>query len=913
MEYLCSETQGKGYICNLVKVGIFFGGASREREVSFSGGRTVFDNLDKLLFTPVPLFVDSFNNIILLNEALIYKGSIRDFYPPAQFLPATQHNFQIYVESLEAEISKGNLTNDEMIAQIGRKVTIDELPQLIDMAFLALHGSFGEDGTIQGMLEWLKVPYTGSGILPSAIGISKAVQKRFLGAAGFETPDFMLINRLNWEEGEKNIFLYDIKTHLNFPVVIKPANQGSSLGVSVVREFDEEVLTEAIRKAFFNHTLNKTEWQQYSEHEQVEFVRSVCDIREGLGLPLLLDGEQIDLPDDVLNTITQKLQKQDSITLQALQNESEVLVEEFVEGREFSCIVIRGVDGNPIALPPTEIVKGNEVFDYRSKYLPGLSRKLTPIDLPDEHIENIRTQAEELYSYFRFNTYARLDGFINEYGDVYLNDPNTTSGMMPSSFFFHQAAEVGLNPSQFLTYILYTSLQERAETSIDNYKYTKQLVQLKNQLEKADRKGSDKKRIAVIMGGYSTERHISMESGRNIYEKLSSSVKYEPIPVFLTGSDEAFDLYKIPVNMMLKDNTDDIADKVRHYEPNTYLQKIIDECQPVVEMFGSGDKFDATPHKITIDDLAEMADGVFIALHGRPGEDGSIQQQLERVGLPYNGSGYDSSQITINKYDTAEVLEKNGFSVAPHYLAQKEDWQKDAEAFYNKVLEVTGLPMIAKPADDGCSSAVKKIKTREQLEAFTQLMFRDGEERDPAFEQTLNLLPKEEFPRKTYFLAEKFVDKSGAKIFLEVTGGLLTHHKDGSIEYEMFEPSETLAEKEILSLEEKFLAGQGQNITPARYAKNTTENKRIGEAVKSELKRVAQLLNIEGYARIDAFVKVHTDDRIEVIFIEVNSLPGMTPATCIFHQSALNGYMPYAFIDKILEYGFNKKIALKAS
>ena len=222
--------------------------------------------------------------------------------------------------------------------------------------------------------------------------------------------------------------------------------------------------------------------------------------------------------------------------------------------------------------------------------------------------------------------------------------------------------------------------------------------------------------------------------------------------------------------------------------------------------------------------------------------------------------------------------------------------------------------MIAKPADDGCSSAVKKIKTREELDAFSHLMFRETIERNPEMEKVLSLSPKEEFPIKAYFLAEKFIDKTDAKIFLEVTGGLLTHHQpDGGIEYEMFEPSETLAEKEILSLEEKFLAGQGQNITPARYAKEAQYNKQIGEAVKQELKRAAQLLKIEGYARIDAFVKVHNDDRIEVIFIEVNSLPGMTPATCIFHQSAINGYMPFDFIDKILEYGFNKKHTLQAS
>ncbi|MDL5047759.1 hypothetical protein QQ054_17215 [Oscillatoria amoena NRMC-F 0135] len=891
----------------MIKVGIFFGGASREREVSFSGGRTVYDNLNKLLFTPVPLFVDSFNTLILLNKELIYKGSIRDFYPPVQYLPETQYNFQVYIESLEADVKSGKLNYDAMIGQIGRRVTVDELPQLIDIAFLALHGSYGEDGTIQGMLEWLKIPYTGSGILPSAIGISKAIQKQFLQAGGFDTPNYALVTRTQWEESRS------VNTHLlTYPLVVKPANQGSSLGVSVVKTVDE--LAAAIDKAFFNITVTAFEWNQLNQFQKIEYVRSVCDIREGLGLPLLFNNSLINLPDDVLHTLESELQNAPHVVLQALQNESEVLIEEFVKGREFSCIVIRGLDGKPIALPPTEIVKGQEVFDYRSKYLPGLSRKVTPIDLPDAQIEAIRQKAQQLYSYFRFNTYARLDGFITAEGKIFLNDPNTTSGMMPSSFFFHQAAEIGLNPSQFLTFILYTSLKERAETSMENFHYKAVYDRLKTELDSTANQAQEKKRIAVIMGGYSTERHISMESGRNIYEKLSSSPKYTPVPVFLTGSDDAYQMYLVPVSMMLKDNADDIAEKVRNYHPNPYLQKIADECLPVLQRFGNGQKHDAAPHLIGFEQLAQLADGVFIALHGRPGEDGSLQVQLEKVGLPYNGSGYYSSQITINKYDTAELLAANGFSVAPHVLAKKEDWATDSAAFYDKILSVTGLPMIAKPADDGCSSAVKKIKTREELDAFARLMFRETEAREPELEQRLKLLPKEEFPRKSYFLAEKFIDKSDAKIFLEVTGGLLTHRtENGGIRYEMFEPSETLAEKEILSLEEKFLAGQGQNITPARYSKEPTEDRYIADAVKTELERAAKLLNIEGYARIDAFVKVHHNNQVEVIFIEVNSLPGMTPATCIFHQSALNGYMPYDFIDKILQYGFTKNNAQQAN
>jgi D-alanine-D-alanine ligase len=123
----------------------------------------------------------------------------------------------------------------------------------------------------------------------------------------------------------------------------------------------------------------------------------------------------------------------------------------------------------------------------------------------------------------------------------------------------------------------------------------------------------------------------------------------------------------------------------------------------------------------------------------------------------------------------------------------------------------------------------------------------------------------------------------------------------------MFEPSESLAEGEVLSLEEKFLAGEGLNITPARYTDNKADSERVSAFVKKELERAARILNVEGYCRIDAFVKIYDLNRIEVYIIEINSLPGMTPATCIFHQCAINGYKPYEFIDKILAYGRTQK------
>ena len=136
------------------RIGILFGGFSREREVSFAGGRTVYDNLDKTLFDPVPLFVDSFGNFILINWEFIYKGSIRDFYPPVDLLPPSENEFPVYAESLGYT---DKAQQEELIRRIGRKVSPEELTQHIDFAFLCLHGPYGEDGRIQGLMEYLGV------------------------------------------------------------------------------------------------------------------------------------------------------------------------------------------------------------------------------------------------------------------------------------------------------------------------------------------------------------------------------------------------------------------------------------------------------------------------------------------------------------------------------------------------------------------------------------------------------------------------------------------------------------------------------------------------------------------------------------------------------------------------------------
>ena len=923
-----------------IKIGILFGGRSREREISFAGGRTVYDNLNKSVFEAIPLFVDSFGNFVLLDWSFVYKGTIRDFYPPVEFIPASNTDFQYYAENLGALTTQ---QQDELISKIGKKVAINELHSLIDFAFLALHGPYGEDGRIQGLLEYLQIPYSGSGILPSAIGIDKSVQKKLMIQAGFNSPKYITIDRADWLSGNTKGLWEKAKKEIGFPMVIKPANQGSSIGITILNLDAELVFKGAIDKALFVKHIDGAYWQTLSAEEKIEYIRTQTDIREGVGLPVIakifpnpevvaelvecaLEGREKMKQNVFYNQyeLIEHLNKNGtnltSFVLEALDGESTVMIEQFIDGKEFSCIVLEDTDislastplsqqnKKTIALPPTEIRKGKELFDYRSKYLPGLSRKITPIDAPNEQINAIRKECERLFTALEFDVYARIDGFLSTDGKVFLNDPNTTSGMMPSSFFFHQAAEIGLAPSQFLTYIIRTSLSKRIKNAKGERNYYKILQQLDSFLENEKNSQASKTPVAVILGGYSSERHISVESGRNVFEKLFSSDKYAPFPVFLTGNHNEHLMYQIPINVLLKDNADDINEKINNWKIHPVVQQIIDECGVITKKYGSNQNLIA-PQLISYSDLAKLTKQAFIALHGRPGEDGAIQEQLEKVGITYNGSGKESSSITIDKYRTNEILLNAGFLVAKHGLITCEDWKKNKESIKQSLEKEYKYPFIAKPVDDGCSSAVKKIKSFEEFEAFATLIFRASESFDEHAANVLHIKDKEEFPQKQVILVEELIGKNNANHFLEVTGGMLTTlNSNGELEYEVFEASESLASGEVLSLEEKFLAGQGQNITPARYSRNATERQLISNKVKETLGAAAKVLGVVGYCRIDAFVRIYDATNVEIVFIEVNSLPGMTPATCIYHQAAINGYKPYQFIDNILDFG--KKRAL---
>ena len=281
-----------------LKVGVFMGGKTNEREVSLNSGRTVCDHLDTTRYEVVPLFQALSGSIYILPWRFLHRGKTSDF----------EHR-------LEGE---------------AEKITWDEVKNIVDFMYIATHGRFAEDGTLQGMLEILGVPYLGSKVFTSALGMDKAMQKKILSAQGITVPRGIVLQAKIIQDF--NMHASSIVDQLNAvgikpPYVVKPNGEGSSFGVSIVDTLEE--LASAVRAA--------------------------SEIYPGI--------------------------------------RQAVLVEEKVMGMEFSFIAITDyITGQWLPLPPTQVVPEAHLkfYDYEQKYMPGRGLKITPARITTAVAKNSR-------------------------------------------------------------------------------------------------------------------------------------------------------------------------------------------------------------------------------------------------------------------------------------------------------------------------------------------------------------------------------------------------------------------------------------------------------------------------------------------------------------------------------------------
>ncbi len=882
-----------------IKVGIFFGGPSRERELSFTSGRTVFDNLDRQLFEPVLIFVDSRRNFIELDWKHLYASGIREFFPATSALSGDDSGFSIYQESL-SDLSEAEY--EQLVAAAGRLILPEELPQLINLAFLALYGEYGEDGQIQQQLTGLRIPFTGNGIEASRLGNDKARQKEALASNGITVPAYLRIEREEWLAGQPGMFFEKAARELGLPLVVRPVDQGSAIGLSIVDEEAElEAFVESVNSAFFREVIPVRSWLETSAYDKADHLRLLTDLRDGLGFPVEVTiGEEratFAHPQDLLVFLNDRSETIDDkravFVLESKQGSPAVLLESFVDGREFSCSLLRQDDGRVLALPLTEISRNSNRYESLPKYLPDHRRQITPMALPASQAGSIRQACERLFSSLGLQGFARMDGFLTNKGEIIISDIDTMVSFWPGALIFRQAGAIGLAPTALLTFLIRNALQERIREHPGEATF-RTLMQFLDEHIAEQGQNRELPRIAVILGGNKFERNRSVETGRNVCEKLTAAGKYLPVPVFLASYDGRFELYRIPAALLQEGNADSIREAITGLRA-TVSSDLQSAGAAILQKYGTAEAT-ATPQPTSLQEIGGWARAVFIALHGRPGEDGQLQKALDDLDLPYNGSDAQTSAIAIDKRRTLEILQMNGFSVPRHIYATKADYEEDAEAFFERVEAALPYPLIGKPVDEGGGTGVHLIRTRRELEAYTKLLFRRSGHEALECRYQLRIRPQEPFPRKSEVLFEEQILPAGASRLLEVTLGVLIRPAAGdsaSDNYEVLPAVELGAIRQADNTEER-------RQQAALFADSPSANRAISKQVAAEIERATRVLHLQQYARIDAFVRVFEDNSAETIILEANTLPTLAPAAPLFSSAALAGYTPHELINGIV-------------
>ena len=298
-----------------MKVGVIMGGISSEREISLKSGKSIIENIDKNKYEVIPVVIDEKVDII---------NKVKD----------------------------------------------------LDFALLALHGKFGEDGTVQSVLQTLDIPYSGCGPLTSALCMDKDLTKTVLEANGIRTARWLNVKSV--EEID-----YEAIENIGYPVFIKPTNGGSS--VATFKIYDKEKVQEAVEEGL--------KW------------------------------------------------------------DTEVMIEEFIDGNEITCPVFDNKLFPVIAIKPK-----SDFFDYTQKYSENGADEVI-VELEEDLYKEVKEMALKTYKALKCEVYSRIDMIVNKEGTPYILEVNTLPGMTAASLFPKSAKGEGYSFSEFLDLIIETSLK----------------------------------------------------------------------------------------------------------------------------------------------------------------------------------------------------------------------------------------------------------------------------------------------------------------------------------------------------------------------------------------------------------------------------------------------------------------------
>lgn len=352
------------------KIGILFGGKSVEHDISILSAKNIAQNIDRDNYEVYLLGIDKSGTWYLC-------------------------------ENMNMPIEKG----------IPLKVNLDSRhPTFIanetdfhfDVIFPILHGTDGEDGSVQGLLKTLNIAFVGSGVTGSATSMDKLITKRVLESAGLPVARFLAYSNLEKDNIDYNTVIEKIGN----PFIVKPANLGSSVGVTKVSRQDE--LAPAVKDAFNYDT--------------------------------------------------------------------DILIEEFIDAREIECAIL-GND-EPVVSVAGEVILSNtyDFYSFTAKYEdPDSAEIAIPADMPEAVHDKVKKLSLSAYQLLKCQDLARVDLFVRENGQVYINEVNTLPGFTNISMYPSLIQHEGIGYSELITRLIEMAIKRKTQNDRISTEYASNL------------------------------------------------------------------------------------------------------------------------------------------------------------------------------------------------------------------------------------------------------------------------------------------------------------------------------------------------------------------------------------------------------------------------------------------------------
>ena len=236
---------------------MIYGGRSGEHEVSLASAAAVFKNLDPARYEVIPIKIEKDGRWSLPDRPPAIDRAADVIHEPHAPQLETNDRRETHLVARPGGDTLVTLDPSTRAEESARSGQVAVSGVKLDVVFPVLHGPYGEDGTVQGLLELANVPYVGAGVLASAVGMDKAAMKLVFAAKGLPICDYEVVLRRDWQHDERAT-LQTVVDRLGFPVFVKPANLGSSVGISKAKhvaelrtaiklagEFDRKVVVEA--------------------------------------------------------------------------------------------------------------------------------------------------------------------------------------------------------------------------------------------------------------------------------------------------------------------------------------------------------------------------------------------------------------------------------------------------------------------------------------------------------------------------------------------------------------------------------------------------------------------------------------------------------------------------------------------